>query len=39
MGASHAPLRTAVPTVKTRKNVPMNSTMYFFMKCRMLDLR
>ena len=30
-GASVAPLRTAMPTVNTRKNVPMNSTRYFFM--------
>ena len=27
-GASAAPVSTAVQTVKTRKNVPMNSTRY-----------
>ena len=31
-GASAAPLRTAMPTVNTRKKVPMNSTRYFFME-------
>jgi len=30
-GARAAPERTAAPTVKTRKKVPMNSTRYFFM--------
>ncbi len=31
-GVSGLPLCTAMPTVKTRKNVPMNSTMYFFIR-------
>ena len=28
-GARAAPLRTGAPTVKTKKNVPMNSTIIF----------
>src|SRR3954469_22852842 len=31
IGARAAPPRTVMPTVKTRKKVPMNSTRYFFM--------